>query len=116
MLLKKSQLDTPQSYSRLSYRLLTTVFSLYICIALTVTLTQIYTEYHQKKYELKEEISHLYGLFEPLLTTALWDVNDENVRSIASSLTNYPAIVGIEILGDFNLSDGHITAKKILTL
>ncbi len=94
--------------SKLARRLLTVVFSLYFGIALTTTIIQLSVEYNHEKEDLGKEVSRLYALFEPILANSTWNLDEENVHSTLKSISQYPAIKGVSLRGDFEIHYGQV--------
>lgn len=78
-------------------KLLKAVFSLYLLLALTVTLVHMSIEYSHTKNLVMEELKVVESTFEPGLDQAVWDMNFDQLQSIFLGIVQFPAIVGIQI-------------------
>ncbi len=77
--------------------LLKAVFSIYLLVALVVTLVHISVEYYYTKNKIYQEIQLIYTTFAPGLSESLWHFNLEQVRQIVQGMAKVPIIVGLEL-------------------
>lgn len=70
-------------YSRvrvtLAAKLLKVVLGIYLTVAISVTVVQLFLEYHNEERRLAKEIRNAAGTFGPILSQQLWTVDDEQV-------------------------------------
>ncbi len=78
-------------------KLLKAVFVFYLAIAVTVTLFHMTAEYYYMKDEVYQELKNLQGTFEPIIATALWNVNIDQLESAGEGILDIPSVVGIHI-------------------
>lgn len=82
---------------RLSTKLLTRVLSVYFILTLIVTVGQIFTEYLSTKDHVEGELQTLKNTFSTSLTRALWELNNEQARTIAKGLLELPIVEGVQV-------------------
>ena len=78
-------------------KLLKAVFVFYLIIAVTVTLFHITAEYYYMKDDVYRELTDLQRTFEPIIATALWNVNLDQLKSTSEGVLAIPSIVGVNI-------------------
>ena len=81
----------------LAARLVRIVFSLYLLVAALVVAVQMADEYLRAQATLEREVSTYVSSIEPGLADALWSIDTEAIRSIASGMTRIPTIAGVRI-------------------
>ncbi|MBF0225676.1 MAG: response regulator [Desulfobacterales bacterium] len=81
----------------ISTKLLRLVFSLYILIAMTLTLAHMTAEYRNTKHTVLNELKGLQPTFEASLGRALWEFNIQQVQVTIDGLLEIPIIVGAKI-------------------
>ncbi len=79
-------------------KLLKVVFSLYFFLTATVTLVHMVAEYYQAKSHILEELQRTHKTFEPSLSTALWEFDDDNLQYTLSGLLKVRVIVKVNII------------------
>ncbi|MCG8612049.1 MAG: response regulator [Pseudomonadales bacterium] len=80
-----------------STQLLRIVFVLYCLIALLVTTVHVVEEYRYTRETIQNELQSYQNIFGPVLGKALWDLDREQIRDIATGLFQVPVIVGVKI-------------------
>jgi len=83
--------------TNLSRQLFRSVIVIYFMITLTVTALHVIIEYFYTESHISEELKITARTFEPALRMALWDMNDEQLRSIAKAIYEMPLVYGVEI-------------------
>ena len=83
--------------TNLSRQLFRSVIVIYFIITLTVTALHVIIEYFYTESHISEELKITARTFEPALRMALWDMNDEQLRSIAKAIYEMPLVYGVEI-------------------
>ncbi len=81
----------------ISTRLLRIVFSLYLVIAIGVTLTHMVMEYQYQKKNIGHDLVNLQKTFEQGLAVEIWHLNHEELQSTLKGMLEIPAIVGVRI-------------------
>ena len=65
----------------LAANLLRVVLAIYLSLALLLTLGQLALEYKNEKRRLTQEIENVANTFNPIISKALWNVDDEQTRT-----------------------------------
>lgn len=91
--------------TKLSTQLLKSILIIYFLITFSVTLVHILVEYYYTKIHIKDELKSAAKSFTPAIKTALWDLNYEQLHSIAEGMQHIPVIYSV-VISDAN--------KKIL--
>lgn len=81
----------------IAHQLLTTVFSLYCIVAISVTVIQIVEEYRYTQNSIQSELASYQRIFGPVLSKALWNLDREHLRDIVAGMAEVPVIVGVKI-------------------
>ena len=82
----------------LSRQLLKAVLSIYIVITLVVTLAQMGIEYLYARKMIQTELASAEKTFYPALSTALWEMNKEQLDALQHGIVVLPAIKSIRII------------------
>ncbi|MBF0218701.1 MAG: diguanylate cyclase [Gammaproteobacteria bacterium] len=82
----------------LSWQLLKAVLSSYFVITFLVTLVQVGIEYQYTRDMVKEELQKAERTFYPALSTALWELNTEQLQAIQQGILDLPNISGIHLV------------------
>ncbi len=67
-------------------KLLKAIFVFYIVIAVAVTFFHIAAEYYYMKVDVYHELKDLQATFEPIIATALWHCNKDQLESAGSGI------------------------------
>jgi diguanylate cyclase (GGDEF)-like protein len=86
----------------LSRQLLVSILGIYVLITFVVTVAHVVIEYTYTKDNIKNELSSIAHIFAPALKTAVWNLNDEQVQSIADGMNMMPLIYGVTIIDPNN--------------
>ncbi|MBF0349678.1 MAG: SpoIIE family protein phosphatase [SAR324 cluster bacterium] len=78
-------------------KLLKVVFSIYLLIAVTVTLVHMGAEYYKTKDDILNDLKVFHGTFEAGLSQAIWDVNVSQENLLLNGIVKLPVIVGVKI-------------------
>jgi len=92
----KSVLSIRQS---LAGRLLTIVFSLYVLIAILMTVIHMLAEYEKTKTDVIEALKVVHEIMSPNIAIALWDLDNELLNSTVSGISNLPDVGGVKVMG-----------------
>ncbi len=84
--------------SPLARRLLRTVLSIYLVVAISLTAIQMFLEYVNEEKRLHQQINQMAVTFTPILAQAMWDFNDEQLQATMSGLLESYEILGIRIV------------------
>ncbi|NKB32758.1 MAG: response regulator [Pseudomonadales bacterium] len=88
--------------SPLASKLLKSVLSVYLLIALVVTILQLALEYREEQDRLYEELNQVAEAFLPVLTTSLWNLDGEQLEQTTDGMWVNSAIGRVEITDDLN--------------
>jgi len=92
-----------QPYTTVSFRhsiatrLLTIVFSIYLIVTFTVTLTHMIAEYYDTKNKIGEDLEIFNKTFAPGLSLSIFNVDDEQAASVIKGMFEIPIIVGVKV-------------------
>ncbi len=86
--------------SSLAAKLLRTVLSIYFIAAMSATCVQLFLEYRNEKKRLAVEIGHVAETFTPILAQAIWNLDDEQIRSSLESILINNDVLGVQIRDD----------------
>lgn len=84
-------------HKSLSNQLLFSILGIYALITFTVTLVHIVIEYRYTKENIKHELERIAHIFEPALQTAIWNLSDEQLSSIAQGMNEMPLVYSVKI-------------------
>ncbi|MCP4159675.1 MAG: response regulator [Deltaproteobacteria bacterium] len=77
--------------------LLIIVFSVYLIIALIITVFHLILEYNTTKDNIQNSLKHIYTIVDKSLAQALWEMNDEQLDFLVDGMMNFPDIIGVKI-------------------
>jgi len=86
----------------ISTRLLKIVLSIYFLLTFIVTSAHIFIEYNAAKKDIKTELEVTEHTFKHILTSALWNMNDSQLKVTAEGITKLPSVIGVEVLDAYN--------------
>ncbi len=78
-------------------RLLKIVFSVYLCVTISVTLIHMVVEYEHTRRQVIIELQHIESIFHPALSRALWEMNIKQVRSALLGLEQLQSVIGFQV-------------------
>ena len=81
----------------LSNQLLVSILGIYIFITFVVTIAHIVVDYSYTKHKIQSELEQIAHIFEPALQTAIWNLNEEQLQSIARGIQEMPLVYGVLI-------------------
>ena len=90
------ELTSTKEYS-LSSRLVASILLLYFCIATTFTTLQIYSEFRLEKANLSTQVASLADTFHPILSEAIWNYDDDQLKAAMAGMYKKPEIFGITV-------------------
>ncbi len=93
----------------IAVKLLKVVLGLYFTLTLIITLIHVAIEYFHTRDSVKQELATIQGTFEPALRLALWQINQDQLLSIAEGINNLPVITALEIID----SEGHVWSTSL---
>lgn len=79
-------------------RLLRRAFSLYLLVAVVVTLIHLIIEYNHVENQITEEIKKIHETFNPILSEALWGLNEEHIRLVLVSMLKSSIVTGVRVV------------------
>lgn len=82
---------------RLANRLLKSFFSIYLVIAVLITLTQMFGEYQRTQNHIKTLLASTETIFSDSLTTAVASLDSKQLNTSLNGILKMPAVVGIKI-------------------
>ncbi|MDD2895679.1 MAG: GGDEF domain-containing protein [Aliarcobacter sp.] len=86
----------------LSTQLLKSILVIYLILTFFVTVIHLYVDYQYTKNNIQNELEQTAKTFQPALQTALWELNDEQLKSLADGMLNIPLIYGVQIKNSSN--------------
>ncbi|MBF0287578.1 MAG: response regulator [SAR324 cluster bacterium] len=84
----------------LATQLLRVILMIYLGVTFLLTSAQIIAEYQNTKEEVLLELESLQKITEPGLAHALWEVNMDQLSSIAEGISESPVVVGVRVIDD----------------
>lgn len=88
------------------------VLFIYLAVSLTVTTAQIAEIYTRAKNDLSRELEILGRSFRGSLAKALWEFDEESLKSSIQGLQEIPGVLGVSVL-DINTGEFHNTSRKV---
>lgn len=79
------------------FNLLKVVFSIYIVIAIVVTVAHMAIEFFNAKGRVQGSLALYQTTFEEALADALWDLDEDRVNTISHGMKKLPLIVGLTV-------------------
>ena len=92
-----------RTHKNISVELLKSVLAIYFIITLLATLIHFVIEYNYTEKHIRDELKIVAETFYPALQTALWDLNSEQIESIANGMMHLPLVYGITIVDSNHL-------------
>lgn len=86
----------------LSKQLLRSILVIYLFLTFIVTIIHLCVDYQYTKNNIKNELEQTAKTFQPALQTALWELNDEQLKSLVDGMLNIPLIYGVQIKNSSN--------------
>jgi signal transduction histidine kinase/ActR/RegA family two-component response regulator len=83
----------------IAYNLLKVVFAIYFLFAVSITGYHMYLDYQTAERHIIEQLGLIEKAFENSLSTALFDLDAEQLQSIMEGLHEMHALVGVELRG-----------------
>ncbi|MBF0287581.1 MAG: response regulator [SAR324 cluster bacterium] len=81
-------------------KLLTIVFSIYLIITVTLTVTHMLADYYDTKDTIIQDMKASKSTFELGLSGAIWYSNKEQLESLTQGILRIPFIVGVSVSSD----------------
>lgn len=78
-------------------KLLRIVFSLYLLIAIAVTVAHMMAEYYQTKGHIVEDLKLAHNIFESPLAANIWNIETAQLQLNLKSMLNIKEIVGVRV-------------------
>ncbi len=92
--------STSNEVHSLSAHLMAIVFSLYVVLATTITLFQLYVDFSENEKFVNEELAVVAKGFAPAIAQSLWHYNIDEIHLTAKGILDFPGIIGIEIYNE----------------
>ena len=83
----------------IAYKLLKVVFAIYFLFAVSITGYHMYLDYQTAEQQIINQLGLIEKAFENSLSTALFDLDAEQLQSILEGLHDMHALVGVELRG-----------------
>lgn len=83
----------------IAYKLLKVVFAVYFLFAVSITGYHMYLDYQTAERQIIEQLGLIEKAFEDSLSTALFDLDAEQLQSILEGLYEMHALVGVDLRG-----------------
>ncbi len=83
----------------IAYKLLKVVFAVYFMFAVSITGYHMYLDYQTAERQIIEQLGLIEKAFEDSLSTALFDLDAEQLQSILEGLYEMHALVGVDLRG-----------------
>ncbi|MDM8515303.1 response regulator [Desulfobacterales bacterium HSG16] len=99
----------PRIRYSIANRLLKTVFSIYIGIAIIVTAGQMVREYYHVKNDIARQLKVFEDVFEKRLAYSLWEMDIEELQFLVKGMVQFPDIAGVKVIGQ---PGGNILTKS----
>ena len=99
----------------LSRRLLYTVFPWYLLIALIMTMAELVIQYVSVSRNIDSDLNSLSQMVAPSVTNAVWELDNQQLQSIAHGVRKNAIITGLQIesaTGEVLIVDGEIPAMS----
>jgi len=84
----------------LATKLLKAVFSIYIILAVILTLMHMAAEYYRTKQDIIKELKSLQATYESSLAQVIWDGDSEQLRVMVEGIYESPIIIGVKLNAD----------------
>ncbi len=99
MLDKQLRVDPVKLRDTIAYNLLRVVFTIYLFFAVSITASHMYLDYRTAEQQIIEQLGLIEKAFEDSLSTALFDLDSEQLQSIMEGLNDMHALVGVSLHG-----------------
>ncbi len=84
---------------KLAHQLIAVILSAYLVFALATTILQMVLEFGNEKNTLNEQISSLAITFQPSVSEALWNYDDDQLNAALAGLYRNDEVVGVLVDG-----------------
>ena len=78
------------------------IFLWYLFIAITLTIFQVYSQYDKHDTDLNKELNITKKSYSKMLASAVWNLDEEHIKSNLSALISYDYISGVSIIDPHN--------------
>jgi len=82
----------------IGFNLIRGVFSIYIIIAIIVTLGHMVIEYFNVKQMIENDLALYQTTYEQQLSDALWDLEEDRIKTIVAGVIKLPSITAVQVL------------------
>ncbi len=96
----KTEFKPSEFTSPLAGKLLRTMLSTYFAIAVMLTFIQLGLEFSNEKDRLADDMDGIAESFRPVITTALWNLDQEQIKSSLEGLLKSNIILSAELSDD----------------
>jgi len=83
--------------SSIATKLLKIVFSVYLLVAVSLTIGQMVIEYRYQKSGVEHDLKAIQQTYEKGLAIDLWQLDDESLSSIIEGMLKLPVVVGVRV-------------------
>ncbi|MGI9327621.1 MAG: ATP-binding protein [Pseudomonadales bacterium] len=101
-----------RNHSPLASKLLKVVLSIYLLVAITMTVMQLGLEYENEQARLEAELNQIAEAFSPVLAADLWNVDVEQVEATMQGIWVNPAIWKAEVVDDTGISIAKLSRRS----
>ncbi len=91
----------------ISHKLLKVVFTIYFSLTIIITAFHVLVEYQYTKNAINDELVRLEATFKPPITTAMWELNSEQMHALTTGIYNLSIVVGVEIIDGDGVIEEH---------
>ncbi len=84
----------------IAVKLLKVVFGIYFALTIVITVIHVAIEYVHTRDSVQMELKRIQGTFEPALRLALWQINKDQLHSLAIGISNLSVVTALEIIGE----------------
>jgi PAS domain S-box-containing protein len=92
--------DAVHIKNSLATKLLKAVFSIYIILAVILTLTHMAAEYYRTKQDIIQELKSIEKTYESSLAQVIWDGDLEQLQVMVEGIYESPIIIGVKLNAD----------------
>jgi two-component system, sensor histidine kinase and response regulator len=83
--------------SSIATKLLIIVFSVYLLVAVSLTIGQMVMEYRYQKSSVEHDLKAIQQTYEKGLAIDIWQLDDESLSSIIEGMLKLPVVVGVRV-------------------
>lgn len=91
----------------LPLRLASSVFRRYVVVAFVLTIFQLGVDLASVSARVSRDLASIANVFQPSLSRAVWEMNDQLIASLASGVASAPSVSGVSVTDE----NGNLLAK-----